>query len=275
MAHAELRAAEHQERVLEARRRGAIDLEVADGQLARAQLDGGEVLDIDGAVARQPRAHEQRHVVAPGHERLLEDLSLARPCAMSSEKPLGSSRRKASQVLHVDAAEQERDVDAVVDVALVDVGLEGGLRARDQVGIACRVDDGLGVDRVAAFLALEDGALDDVAFEDGMRAPGVQQQAHLGLGHHLHGGGLEGLGIDGRRPGDDAVVGGGALGPVGGGARRPWSPSRRAWAPGSRPWAVDPSGRSAMPQMTCRPDQSDMRSIQITRPPVERPPRWL
>ena len=31
----------------------------------------------------------------------------------------------------------------------------------------------------------------------------------------------------------------------------------------------------AKPVITCRPVQSDMRSIQITRPPVDRPPRWL
>ena len=115
--------------------------------------------------------------------------------------------------------EQEGRVDAVVDVALVDVGLEGGVRARDQVGIAGGVDHDLGEDGVAAFLAFEDGALDDVALQDRRGGPGVQQQAHLGLAHHLHGQRLERFGIDGRRPGDDAVVGGGALRPVGGGGR--------------------------------------------------------
>ena len=180
-------AAQHQEGVGKARRRGPVDLEVADRELARAQLDRGQVLHVDGAVARQPRAHEQRHVVAPGHERLLEELELLAPERHEGGEALGLVPAEGEPPLHVDAAEQERGVDAVVDVALVDVGLEGGVRARDQVGIAGGVDHHLGEDGVAALLALEDGALDDIALEDRRGGPGVQQQAHLGLAHHLHG----------------------------------------------------------------------------------------
>ena len=119
----------------------------------------------------------------------------------------------------------------MVDVVVVDVGLEGALPARDQIGIAGGVDDDLGEDRVTAFLALEDRALDDVVLDDRRRGPGVQQQPHLGLAHHLHGQRLERLGIDGRRPGDDAVVGGRALRPVGGGRRILASPQSARGGP--------------------------------------------
>ena len=52
--------------------------------------------DVDGAVARQPRPHEERHLVAPAHERLLEEPeAFWRPRAMKSEKPFGSPVRKA------------------------------------------------------------------------------------------------------------------------------------------------------------------------------------
>ena len=45
----------------------------ADCELTRAQLDRGQILDIDRAVSRQPRPEEQRHIVAPRHERLLKE----------------------------------------------------------------------------------------------------------------------------------------------------------------------------------------------------------
>lgn len=75
----------------------------------------------------------------------------------------------------------------MVDVTFIDVGFEGGVRSRDEIGIACRVDHHFGQDGVTAFLALEDGAFDDVAFKDRCGGPGVQQQPHFGLAHHLHG----------------------------------------------------------------------------------------
>ena len=187
VAHADLRGAEHQEGVGEARRGGAVDLEMADRELARAQLDRGQVLDVDGAVAGQPRAHEQGDVVAPGHERLLEEFELRAAQRHELGEALRVVAAEGEPSLHVDAAEQEGGVDAVVDVALVDVGFQARVGARDQVGIAGGVDHDLGENGVAALLALEDRALDDVAFQDRRGCPGVQQQAHLGLARHLHG----------------------------------------------------------------------------------------
>ncbi len=79
--------------------------------------------------------------------------------------------------------------------------------ARDEVGISSGVDHDLGENGVAALFALEDRALDGVAFQDRRGCPGVQQEAHLGLARHLHGDGLEGFRVDRRRVGDDAVEG--------------------------------------------------------------------
>ena len=56
---------------------------------------------------------------------------------------------------------------------------------------------------------------------------------HVALQHHLLDGELEPLRIDGRRPGDDAVVGGGALAPVGG-RGRVRVPHRPRGGPGDR-----------------------------------------
>jgi hypothetical protein len=47
----------------------------------------------------------------------------------------------------------------------------------------------------------------------------VQQQMHAALQHQFLAGELQPLRIDRRRPGDDAVVGGGAFAPIGGGGR--------------------------------------------------------
>ena len=68
---------------------------------------------------------------------------------------------------------------------------------------------------VTAFLAFEDGAFDRVAVTIGAAAPGVKQQPRLGFARHLHRQRLERLGIDGRRPRDDAVIGRGSLRPIG------------------------------------------------------------
>ena len=53
-----------------------------------------------------------------------------------------------------------------MDVAFVDVRLEGSVRTRDQIGIARGIDDDLSKNGVAALLALENRALDGVAPQD-------------------------------------------------------------------------------------------------------------
>ena len=108
VAHADLRRAQHEEGVGKARRRGPVDLEVAGRELARAQLDRGQVLDVDGAVAGQPRPHEQGDVVAPGDERLLEELELLAAQRHELGEAIGLLLAEGEPPLHVDAARAGR-----------------------------------------------------------------------------------------------------------------------------------------------------------------------
>jgi hypothetical protein len=72
VAHPDLRSGLHDPRALEARRVRSEELQVGDHPAARLELDAREVVDVDAAVAGQPRAEEQRGVVAPADVRPLE-----------------------------------------------------------------------------------------------------------------------------------------------------------------------------------------------------------
>jgi hypothetical protein len=72
MANANLRSAEHQKRVGKARCCGTIDFEMSNCELLRAQFNGGQILDVDGAVASETRSHGQGYVVPPRYKWLLE-----------------------------------------------------------------------------------------------------------------------------------------------------------------------------------------------------------
>ncbi|MCY1543499.1 hypothetical protein D9M68_793190 [compost metagenome] len=54
-----------------------------------------------------------------------------------------------------------------------------------------------------------------------------------------------------------------------------WLPHSGTAGPATAWTGRRPSTSSAKPRMTSSPAQSVMRSIQITRPPVAKPPRWL
>jgi hypothetical protein len=76
--------------------------------------------------------------------------------------------------LYVDAAEKERGVDAMMDVARVNIGLARHPGFRDQIRIARRINHYLGENRMPAFLAFENCASHDAVLDDGCRAPRVQ-----------------------------------------------------------------------------------------------------
>jgi hypothetical protein len=79
----------------------SVDREVLRHQQVRADFDLGLVLDIDGRIAGHPRSHEQRNIVAPRHERPLEQpaarRAAARPRPMKLWKPSGSPVSNAIQ----------------------------------------------------------------------------------------------------------------------------------------------------------------------------------
>ena len=123
---------------------------------------------------------------------------------------------------------------------------------------------------MTAFFAFKDRAADYAILDDWCRAPSVKQQTHFGLVYHAHGQRLERLGIDGGRPSDDAVVSGGPL-PRSAAVAASRCPHSARGGPWIASFGSLPTNSSARPRMTFRPDQSVMRSIQMTRPPVENP----
>ncbi len=200
----------------------AIHREMRGHQAVGADIDFRQILDIDRRVARQPRSHEQRDLVAPGDERTLEQAA-ARGSAAFHEfgERRGLAGFEVDPTAHVDAAEQPGGVDAVVDVADVDFGRARRAGAMEDVAVAGAIDGDGGPDRLAAFLAFEDRAGDlgpvwPIA-QQRRGAPGMEDQMHVMLQHEFLGDQFQVLGIDGRRPVDDAVMGGGAFFPVGDG----------------------------------------------------------
>ena len=118
----------------------------------------------------------------------------------------------------------------MVDVVFVDVARQRRARAGKQVGVAGGVHHDFGEDRAATFLALEDDAAHPPVLDDGLGRPGVKNEPRAGFVDHVQRGGFERFRVHRRRPGDDAVIGGGALRPIGGGGGVPRSPvgARRA-----------------------------------------------
>src|SRR5271166_6957799 len=141
VANTDLRCAKHEKSLRKARRASAIDFEMTDGKLTRAQFYRGLILDIDGAIACKTRAEEQSHVVTPGHERLLKKFN---PFAAKGHKGrerfrLVAAKRKPA--FHIDAAEQEHSIHAMMDIAGVNISLTLRACARNQIGVAGGVDD--------------------------------------------------------------------------------------------------------------------------------------
>src|SRR6516162_5309980 len=113
---------------------------MAYGELARTQIDCSEVLDIDCAVSGQSRPHEQRDVVAPRDKRLLEEFQFLPPERHEGSKCVRLLAAEREPALYVDAAEKERGVDAMMDVARVNIGLARHPGFRDQIRIARRIN---------------------------------------------------------------------------------------------------------------------------------------
>ena len=216
MAHAELGRGEHQPRVLEARRVAAEELQVRGHAPARLDLHGGEVGDLQAAVAGQARAHEEPDVVAPAGVRRLEVAELLVAALEQRAVVLGVGALPRDPLGEVDARPRPRRVDAVLDVGALalDVGLVGRAGGGAHVEVAGGVDDDLGQDRAPALLALEDRAAQLVAVDDRVDDPGVQDQARADLLEQLDRLVLQPLGVDHRRPGDDVAEGAQALAPV-------------------------------------------------------------
>src|SRR6516165_6991601 len=151
-------------------------------QSVRADFDLGLVLDIDRRIASQPRSHEQRDIVAPRHERPLEKPAARRAAALHEAlEAVRIACLERDPTRHVDPAEQPGGVDAMMDVALVDVAVARRAGAVKDVTVAGAVDGYLSADREPALFALEDNAANPaVFFDDRRRRPGMQYEMHVG-----------------------------------------------------------------------------------------------
>jgi putative tryptophan/tyrosine transport system substrate-binding protein len=115
--------AQHQEGVGKTRCGSTVYFEVADSEFTRAQLDRRQVIDINFAVACQARSQEQGDVVAPRHEWLLEEFDLIAAKRHEGGERVRLVAAKSKPTFHIDPAEQEHCVHAVVYVVGVDIRL--------------------------------------------------------------------------------------------------------------------------------------------------------
>ncbi len=155
MSHADLRRAQHQESLLEARCVGAEIIEMRSHGAVRAHLHCRQVVHVEGRITGLPRPHEQGDVIAPRDERPLEEAELLAAARHELRELLGLPGLELDPAVHVDAAEQPRGVHAVVHVGLFDVVDEGRAGAREQVAVTGGVHHHVRHDGHAAFLALE------------------------------------------------------------------------------------------------------------------------
>ena len=133
------------------------------------------------------------------------------------------------------------------------------------------VDHDVGQDRAPSLLSLEHHAGHALAVADRIHRPGVQQQPDARLGQHLHRLELQPLRVDQRRPGHDAAERAERSVPSDRPQPRRWNPTLPAGAPATAAAGSRPSTSEPKPAITCRPLQSVMRSIQITKPAGRQP----
>ncbi len=171
MAHADLRRAQHQESLLEARRMGAEIIEMRSHGAVRAHLHFRQVIHVEGRIAGLPRPHEQGDVVAPRDEGALEKAELLAAARHELRELLGLPGLELDPAAHIDAAEQPCGIHAVVHVGFFDVVDECRAGTREQVAVTGGVHHDVRHDGHAAFLALEYDAFHGTGLDNRNRRP--------------------------------------------------------------------------------------------------------
>ena len=154
-------------------------------QAVRADFHLRHVVDVEPRQAGLSRAEKQRDILAPGHVGRLEEAQALAPEAHELRELLGLARAKRDPAIHVDAAQHEAGVHAVVDVPLIDVVVELGASAGEHVPVARRIDDNFRAQRLPPRFALEQDARDAAGLHHRQRGPRMQHDANLLLQQHL------------------------------------------------------------------------------------------
>src|SRR5690606_31910819 len=120
--YTDLRRREQDPRVLESGRVAAEEVQVLDHAPPGFELDHAEVLDVEAAVARQARPHEDGDVVAPAHVRSVDEAELLTATGHEVAVALRIAPFEVQPAPHVHPGPGEGGVHAVLDVAAGTVG---------------------------------------------------------------------------------------------------------------------------------------------------------
>ena len=244
----------------------------------RADLDLGQVVDVERRIARLARPQEQRDVVAPGDERRArKSRSRSRPRAMKAANCSGSPALKAIQRSMSTPPSMPGGVHAVVDVAPPRCRCRTR-RRRARTRRRRRWQSTTTLARMARRPSLLSNITPRRRAPSstiGSAAQPWKTSAHAALEHAFPA--RASFSRSGSIVGDQVTMPWKAAvrcAPVGGRAPDRASPSRSRAGPAIAPrrQAVEEVLGKAADDLAGR-SQSVMRSIQITRPPVERPPR--
>ncbi len=155
---------------------------------AGAHLGGGLIGDLGAVTPGLPVIHPAHIVSWPGDHGGAEAVDVRQTL---SQRPggvtvLGSPLVEGFFAESADAVDQRRGGAAAL---VVDSRGGGSAGEPAEVGIAGGVDDHLGQHGLAPFLGIEDDALADIAFHDGIGAPAVVEDSDAVaklIEHHVH-----------------------------------------------------------------------------------------
>ena len=217
MAHTNLRRGQHQVGLLEAWRMGFVKRQVRIHRHVRADFHRRQIVHIQGGITCLPWPHEQSHIIAPGDKWPVKQTTSLTPFLHEVAVGLGLLGAKRDPAVHIHTRKHPRRVHAMVHILFFNVIGESSSGAGKHIAIASGINHHIGQDGHAPFLALEGHAFQSAAFHQGSRHPRVINQLHLAFQQNLLREQLQSLGVDGGRPGDDAVVSRSAKRPMFGG----------------------------------------------------------
>ena len=191
---------------LEARHVGAIELKSLAGDVARNELDFGQICNVERRIPGKLRGQEER-------DRLVRRWMCQQLDALGGGPPHDvlvlrvAQHAKVEIAAHVDVAEAEARVEPRMGALGVEIVVVTRVRIGEHVAVAGAVDDDVSHERKTALLAFEDYACDGVVLFDRREHPAMHKHMDLCLPDDVMRDKLENLGIDGGRPLDGTAQG--------------------------------------------------------------------